>query len=169
MTTMIGLEDPVWGTLIGGYRLPYDASIRLRELEGGSSDIGEVCQDFWDELHHQGDVDLASYAAVPHLVRICIERWLLDWNTFALVAVIEKCRIFGKNPTIPGWIENDYHLAVKKLAEFGAQNFSKDWPKELTQSFLAVAAFAKGSPNTGRMLIEFPDDEMKDVFEHFFA
>ena len=166
---MIRLDDPIWETFIGGYRTPYNASACLRELEKESSDTTEIWEEFWNELHHQGDVDIASYAVVPHLVRITIARNLLDWNVFALVAAIEECRLFGKNPPIPNWLESDYHSAVKRLAEFGALNFSKDWPKELTQSFLAVGAFAKNAPNTGRMLIEFPDDEMKEVFDKFFT
>ena len=166
---MIKLDDPIWDTFIGGYRLPYNASTRLQELENGSSDTEEIWEEFWNELHHQGDVDIASYAVVPHLVRICITRNLMDWNIFSLVAVIEECRVFGKNPTLPKWLESDYHSAIKKLAELGARNFSQDWSKEMTQSFLAVAAFAKDFPNTGRMLIEFSDHEMKDVLEKFFA
>jgi hypothetical protein len=63
----------------------------------------------------------------------------------------------------------DYHTAIKKLAEFGAHHFSADWPKELTQSFLAVAAYANDSPNTGRILTEFSDEEMKEVIEKFFT
>ena len=166
---MIKLDDPIWNAFIGGYRLPYNASTRLQELENGTNDTEEIWEEFWNELHHQGDVDIASYAVVPHLVRICIARNLMDWSVFSLVAVIEECRIFGKNPPLPTWLEKDYPSAIKKLAELGVRNFSQDWPKELTQSVLAVAAFAKDFPNTGRMLIEFPDDEMKDVFEKFFA
>jgi hypothetical protein len=166
---MIKLDDPIWDKFVGGCRTPYNASTRLQELENGSSHTGEIWEEFWNELHHQGDVDIASYAVVPHLVRISVTRNLLDWNVFALVAAIEECRLFGKNPSIPDWLASDYHSAVKKIAEFGALNFSKDWPRELTQSFLAVAAFAKDSPNTGRILIEFPDDEMKEVFDKFFA
>jgi len=166
---MIKLDDPIWDTFIGGYRLPYNASMRLQELENGSSDTEEIWEEFWNELHHQGDIDIASYAVVPHLVRICITRNLMDRNIFSLVAVIEKCRVFGKNPSLPKWLESDYHSAIKKLAELGARNFSQDWSKELTQSFLAVAAFAKDFPNTGHMLIEFSDDEMKDVLGKFFT
>ena len=166
---MIGLDDPKWQTFNGGYRLPYDASARLRELEADSTDAPVIWEEFWNELHHQGDVDLASYAVVPQLVRICIARNLMDWNVFALAAVIEECRVFGKNPPLPNWLESDYHSAIKKLAELGARDFSQDWPKELTQSFLSVAAFAKGFPNSGRMLIEFPEDEIKDVFNKFIA
>jgi hypothetical protein len=165
---MIELTDPLWKTFIGGYRIIYDASERLQELEDGVEDDSEIWEEFWEDLHHQGSVDIASYAVVPQLVRICVARDLMEWNAFALVATIEECRVFGKNPPIPQWLENDYHFAIKKFAEFGAQKFSQDWPKELTQSFLAVAAFAKDLPESGRMLIEFPEDEMKDVFEKFF-
>ena len=166
---MIKLDDPIWDTFVGGYRTPYNASPRLQELENGSGETGKIWEEFWNELHHQGDVDVASYAVVPHLVRISIARNLLDWNVFAMVATIEESRLFRKNPSIPKWLESDYYSAIKKLAEFGALNFSRGWPKELTQSFLAVGAFAKDSPNTGRMLIEFSDDEMKEVLEKFFA
>jgi len=166
---MIKLDDPIWDTFIGGYRTPYNASSCLKELEEGSTDLEEIWEEFWNELHHQGDVDVASYAVVPQLVRICVARNLLDWNVFALVAAIEECRIFGENPTVPNWLEKDYGSAIKELAKYGAQNFSKDWPKELTQSFLAVAAFAKGAPNTGRILSQFSDEEMKEVIEKFFA
>jgi hypothetical protein len=165
---MIGLDDPKWQTFNGGYRLPYDASARLRELGASSTDATAIWEEFWNELHHQGDVDLASYVVVPQLVQICIKHGLLDWNLFALVATIEECRVFRKNPQLPQWLKNDYHLAIKKLAEFGAQRFAEDWTKELLQSFLAVAAFAKGAPKATRLLITFSDDELDDVFEKLF-
>ena len=168
MFRMIALSDPLWATFAGGYRVLYDASPILKELEDGDEDLVPIWEELSEELHHQGDVDIASYAVVPHLVRVCLARNLLEWNVFALVATIEECRVFGKNPPLPSWLKNDYDSAIKELAEFGAQNFSKDWPKELTQAFLAVAAFAKDFPNSGRMLIEFSDDEMKEVFEKFF-
>ena len=166
---MLKLDDLVWKTFLGGYRTPYNAAIRLQELDNGSNDLDVLWQEFWDELHHQGDVDLASYAAVPHLVRICIAREILDWNVFALVACIEECRRFNENPSIPKWLEGDYLSAIKNLAEFGVKNFSKDWSKELTQSVLSVLAFAKGCSNTGRMLIEVSEDEMSDALEKFFG
>jgi hypothetical protein len=165
---MIKLDDPIWNTFIGGYRTPYNASVRLQELENGSDNTNEIWEEFWNELHHQGDVDIASYAVVPQLVRICIKRQLLDWNVFAFVATIEECRVFRENPKLPQWLEEDYHSAIKELAEFGVKHFSENWPKELTQSFLAVAAFAKGTPKTGRLLITFSDDELDEVFEKAF-
>jgi len=165
---MIKLDDPKWKMLNGGYRLPYDASVRLLELESGAIHIEQIWKEFWNELHHQGDVDLASYAAVPEIVRICIHRQLLDWNAFALIATIEECRVFGENPKIPQWLESDYLCAIKQMAEFGAQQFSKTWSKEFAQSFLAVAAFAKGLPKNGRLLITFSDNELDEAFEKLF-
>ncbi|HEY0686085.1 MAG TPA: hypothetical protein VGD45_27325 [Steroidobacter sp.] len=63
---MMSLDDERWRQLKGGYRVTYDPSGALKLLESGVDVWGEL----WDELHHQGDVDVASYAAVPHLVRI---------------------------------------------------------------------------------------------------
>jgi hypothetical protein len=165
---MIGLDDPIWESLVGGYRVQYNPVERLRELEDGSEDPAGVWDEFWEELHHQGDVDTASYAVVPQLARICTERDLLDWNIFALIAIIEECRIFGKNPKLPTWLEVDYHQAIKTMAEYGASRFTREWPAEMTQSFLAVAAFAKGAPQTGRLLVNFSEDEMGEVFQKAF-
>jgi len=30
---MLTLDDPIWDTFTGGYRMPYNAAIRLKELE----------------------------------------------------------------------------------------------------------------------------------------
>ena len=166
---MLKLDDPCWETFLGGYRTPYNASVRLRELEAGLDDLEEIWEELWNELHHQGTIDIASYATVPQLVRICIARKLLDWNVFAIVAVIEECRVFGENPELPDEFADDYHSAIKKLAEFGSRNYSADWDQELTRSFLSVGAFANGRSQIGRMLIEFSDEEMKEVYEKFFS
>jgi len=166
---MIVLDDPIWETLVGGYKLPYNAAPLLRELESGSGDTEGIWEEFWNELHHQGDVGTASYAAVPYLVRICIKREIMDWNAFALVAVIEECRLSGENPPVPDWLKSDYQSAIESFAEFAAKNFSREWPKELTQAALAVMAFAKGCSNTGRMLIEVSDDEMSEALGKFFG
>jgi hypothetical protein len=60
---MLPLDDPRWQSYKGGYRVPFDASAGLRRLlaDGSTEDLWE---EFWTELHHQGDVHQASYAAV---------------------------------------------------------------------------------------------------------
>ncbi len=96
------LTDDIWRTLEGGYKITYDASIRLRELEA-SNDIeviNEIWDELWDELHHQGDVGLASYLALPQLVRIAKLKGYYNWNVLGLCCVIEQQRHLGQNPIL---------------------------------------------------------------------
>src|SRR5678809_694906 len=87
---MLALTDKRWQRLHGGYRIPFDASVPLAQLEAGKP----VWDQLWEELHHQGDVGEASYAAVPHLVRITQGITVRDWNVYALVALIEICLLY---------------------------------------------------------------------------
>ncbi len=50
----------------GGYGVPYDPEPALKRL---SSSHEEAISELWENLYHQGDVGLASYAAVPALVQ----------------------------------------------------------------------------------------------------
>ena len=53
-------------------------------------------------------------------MRIYRKRGIIDWDTYAIVAVIELARDDGKNPKVPKWLENDYFRAIRELAEVGA-------------------------------------------------
>ena len=54
-----------------------------------------------DNLHHQGNVGEASYAAVTALVDLYCSDHLPDWNLFALTATIEVERHRKGNPSLP--------------------------------------------------------------------
>ena len=77
---MLSLDDNRWNNLTGGYRIQFDPRPLLAKLESGR-DTATNWHELWDELHHQGDVGEASYASVPHLVRIHRKWGLVDWNT----------------------------------------------------------------------------------------
>lgn len=66
---MLDLDDDRWKTLTAGYRIPVDLRPLLARLESGR-DRAAVWHDLWDTLHHQGDVGVGSFVAVPHIVRI---------------------------------------------------------------------------------------------------
>src|SRR5688500_170347 len=91
------LNDKLWKELQGGYKTDYDASVPLRQLEETKDEKGikKVYDELWNELHHQGDVGLASYLALPQLVRIGKSRGLFDWNLLGLCTVIELQRHCG--------------------------------------------------------------------------
>src|SRR5688572_362023 len=97
---MLQLNDNLWKELKGGYKLRYDVSVPLKQLEKATDNetIAKIFEELWNELHHQGDVGLASYLALPQLVRISREKNLFDWNVLALCATIEQQRHLGKNP-----------------------------------------------------------------------
>lgn len=117
---MISLDDDKWKEFSGGYRVPYDASIALRAMEGGADEWDEL----WEELHHQGDVGVASYAVVPHLVRIASGATNRDWNFYALVATIEIERHRKGNPPMPAWLKADYDSAIAQASALALADLS---------------------------------------------
>ena len=56
---MFSLNDLRWDDLISGYGTTYDPRPALQRLQNGDD---TARSDLTDELHHQGDVDTASYA-----------------------------------------------------------------------------------------------------------
>src|SRR5471032_2635007 len=100
--TMQNADDPRWTGLTGGYRTPFDPRPSLARLETDSH-TDEAWRELWEELHHQGDVGDASCAAVPLLVEIERKRAIADWNSYALVAIIELARTNSRNPDLPEW------------------------------------------------------------------
>ena len=110
---MISLEDARWSKMTAGYKMPFDPRPLLKRLET-EQDTARVWHELWEELHHQGDVGDASFAAVPFLVRIYQDRGVIDWNTYAIVAIIELARSEDKNPDVPEWIAEDYFQAIRK-------------------------------------------------------
>jgi hypothetical protein len=60
------------------------------QMEGGELVWDELC----NELHHQGDVGLASYAAIPQLVRISEER--RGFGAILVIAVLTNSTTIGE-------------------------------------------------------------------------
>lgn len=105
----------------------------------------------------------ASYAAVPHLVRIYRERGGIDWNTYAIVAVIELARDAGKNPVVPNWLKEDYFQAIRELAEAGAVEVFRAKDPEDIRAMLSVLAIAAGTRTHARFLLNYSDKELFEI------
>ena len=91
--------------LIGGYRIPYDAKPALDRL---SKDRDSALSELWENLYHQGDVDTASYAAVPILV---------ESGVLSLVAAIEVARHNDRNKGVPDFLLAEYNSALKNAVK----------------------------------------------------
>ena len=74
--------------------------------------------ELWENLHHQGDVGLASYLSIYHIVSTCIDRQSFDWNYIGLCVVIEHYRLSEHNPKLPAEYEAEYFDALHKLEQY---------------------------------------------------
>lgn len=165
---MLNFDDPRWTTLTGGRGSVADVRPLLRRLEV-ESDPDDAWEALWDALHHQGDIGVASFAAVPHLVRIHRQRGDVDWNTYALVATIELARDGEQNPDLPDWARPDYDAALRELATTGLSELPRAQASEAVLSILSVLAIAHGERVHGRALLEFDDEELREILDGYEA
>ena len=159
---MLNLDDERWQTLEGGYRALFDPRPLLSALETNENAQG-AWHELWEELHHQGDVGAASYAAVPHLVRIYRKRGVIDRNTYAIVAVIELARDDGKNPKVPTWLEGDYFQAIRDLAAVGAVEVLQMKNPEEIRAILTILAIFAGARTHAKFLVNYSAEELLEM------
>lgn len=158
---MLSLEDKKWQELHGGYRTPYDVSVALRSMQDGV----DVWDELWEELHHQGDVDIASYAAVPQLVRIACNRTGRDWNFYGLISIIEVARHRKGNPAVPQWLKADYDSAWAKISALALIDIDSKIDSTTTHAILGAVALAKGELKLGAMLSGLDESELDEWLE----
>lgn len=161
---MLPLDDPRWQTYNGAYRLKYDASRPLVQLFAGEPPVA-IWRELWQELHHQGDVDAASYAAVPHLLAYARSSTALDWNVFALISTIELSR--PANPPPPPELVDAYFQAIQGLPVVVGAHSQQHWSPELTQSIVSCLALARGQRLLARAYLEFSLQEAKSWLQEF--
>jgi len=163
---MLDLNDPVWEKLEGGYKGSlYNASIALKALEEVTTleEANTIYQELWDELHHQGDVGLASYYAVPYMIRIAKEKKLVDYNVLGLVTVIEIQRHKG-NPPLPKDLDSDYQQAIEDLATLATMALKEQWDLSLASATLAAIALSKGQIALSNAIMNLDSEDVIDEF-----
>jgi hypothetical protein len=94
-------------------------------------------------LAHQGDVYPASFAAVPHVVRI-----------------------LGKAPAqvsgIPEELEAPYFSALSQLPQLVAAAADREWTADFLRCALAATAAAKGSVHIAEAALELTPSVAED-------
>jgi len=156
---MLSFDDKRWEQLSGGYRAGFDPRTALSKLETNTQSE-DAWNELWEGLHHQGDVGEASYAAVPHIVRIYRQRRADRWRSFGLVALIELARGRGTNPVVPNWLKQDYFQAIQDLAAIASSEIMSEGDVDAMRAMLSVIAIAKGVRTHARLLFEYSDEEM---------
>lgn len=150
---MLPLDDSRWKSLKGGYHVLFDASEALGRLlgEGRSEELWEELQ---TELHHQGDVDQASYAAVPWLVEFVRRAPRLDGDALSLIAVIELERPKHANPQVRADLSEAYFKAIRSLPAVLGTHPDHEWDEEVIRSAAACIALARGQRWFARAFFE---------------
>jgi hypothetical protein len=159
---ILSLDDKRWQNLEGGYRTQFDPRPSLSKLDT-RKDTSAAWRDLWEGLHHQGDVGEASYAAVPHIVRVYRKGGVIDWNTYVIVAVIELARDGGKNPPVPKWLEEDYFQAIRDLAKFGAVEVLQTKNPEEIRAILSILAIFAGARTHAQFLVDYSAEELLEM------
>jgi hypothetical protein len=160
---MLPLDDPRWKELQHAYGDAADVPDMLRAL-ASSTGPKTGCQDepwfsLWSSLCHQGDVYTASYAAVPHIVKIASKaKAPIDFSFFQLPAAIEIARRTGRGPDIPEVYVDDYHRAVASLLENASLHRYEPWDQSMLLSVAAAQAVAKGHVDVAEALLNLDAD-----------
>jgi hypothetical protein len=158
------MDESRWENLTAGYRVIYDPRPALNRLRSGDSSVWE---ELWKELHHQGDIGVASYAAVPVLVRIHRERDVPDWNTYALIGCIESCRGERRNPPLPDWLATEYKAAWDDVFPLACRDLPRAADETTIRAIIGGVAFSKGIRPLGDLALLFTPDELSEMIEGF--
>ena len=160
------LTDKIWKEIEGGYRTLYDpsTSLKLLEIATDQKSINRIWEELWNELHHQGDVGLASYLALPQLVKICKSRDIYDWNLLGICCVIEQQRNVGSNPKLPKEFSEYYFNGIFELKKFVITKLNTNLDDSTYSLSLAALATCKQQIKLGKAIMELED---KDILEEF--
>lgn len=166
---MINLDEQIWKALEGGYRIPYDVSIPLKKLENTSDPktIERIWSELWNELHHQGDVGVASYLAVPQLVRIAKLKDFYNWNFLGIWCVIEQQRLLGNNPSLPEKYKGYYFSGLNNLNEFVIKNIARETDDITFRIALSTLALCSKQIKLSKAIMNLDDDTMDEFLEQF--
>jgi hypothetical protein len=161
---MLDLDDrSAWERLKHAYGSASDIPVLLRAVEplppyvGG---MGDPYSDLWSALCHQGDIYSASYAAVPHLVRIAAGG---SRNHEALVlahlaAYVELERDGIVDPEVPPDVAHAYHAALALLPHVALTLLQRSESNEDARMGLFILAVCAGHRDEGLAIEELSDD-----------
>ena len=145
---MLPLDHPQWGSLRHAYGPAGDIPAMLRSLEDYPPYLDWKSEPYFsltNALCHQGDIFNASYAAVPHFVRVLSTDPLkASWALYSIVGAIEQCRLKGRGPQIPAELSDSYFSALSELPQIIAAAAKAPWDEVRCRALVATIAVAKG-------------------------
>ncbi|MDH2433788.1 hypothetical protein QCD60_14540 [Pokkaliibacter sp. MBI-7] len=165
---MLSYEDKKWNELIGGYKTLYNPVSALKMLERDPASK-KAWDELWNELHHQGDVGSASYAAIPELVRIHQEVQFPASNFYSLASTIEIERHRKSNPLLPEWLEPSYFSAWCIILDLALKDVREARDQLSVHAILGALAIAKGALKLGALISYSDETEIEEQLNEAIA
>lgn len=168
---MLDLDSPRWHELDHAYGKASDIPALLRQLEANPDVQGDSkpWESLWSSLCHQTTVYPASYAAVPHLVRIASlaqDPPAVDY--FCLPAMIERGRDVPGTPQFPADLVDAYFDAIKHLPLLIPRLATAEWDEPTARYIAACLVGLKGHSDLSMLIDTMDPDEIEayDEFKH---
>jgi hypothetical protein len=169
MNTPLDLASPIWRDLQHAYGSAEDVPGLLTALEALPPRLAEKDEPYsslWSALCHQGDAYTASYAAVPHIVRIAQSApSVFPWTLLALVSAIEISRSRGSGPVVPGDLLTPYTEALAAVPALVAAASTRVWDHWFCLAALSAVAAAKGSPDVAEAVLELNPETLRHLLD----
>jgi hypothetical protein len=165
---VLSLDSPDWVNLAHAYGSAADIPQLLRQLESFPSSEGnaEPWLSLWSALAHQGDVYSASFAAVPHVVRVLsIDPARVSFDYFQFPAWVEICRQ-RHQLQVPTDLSAAYFQSIKRLASLVGEASSSDWDESLLAAAMSALAVSKGFARIGEIAQEL-DAQTSEELLHY--
>lgn len=154
---MLPLDSPEWNDLphVYGDEGP-STPILLQRLYDAKDDVEfeDAFAVFWNAVFHQFDFRPASFAVIPHLVRMCDEASEERTDLLAgAIANIELARKWslrrGLCLSVDPRIEAEYYAALDTLPGRLSRIESSTWSRGWAIEFVSAALIAKGHDSLG--------------------
>ncbi len=169
--TTLSLESGRWRELTHAYGPATDIPPLLRDLEAFPSSSGnaEPWFSLWSALCHQDDVYPASFAAVPHIVRVlALAPTRADASFFQLPACVEIAR-FRKSVPVPTDLHDAYFEALRRLPSLVAAAAEREWDEDFLVCVMSALACAKGFPTVADAALELTPSVAEEFKQWFLT
>jgi hypothetical protein len=157
MINELPLDSPLWNELSHAYGSAGDIPALLIKLESfpESNDYSdEPWFSLWSALAHQGDVYPASFAAVPHVVRILASNPSNANHQFFLFRSCVEIDRHRRSMPIPTELESDYLNSLSRLHSLAVDALARRGDLTVDHAVNAAIAVTEGRLEVAAVLLD---------------
>ena len=160
-TSWLPFDSAKWESAKWLHQWKYDPRPALERLAQGEAE-DKVWEEFWNYLHHQGDVCERSYltvVALSQMPRAPHQKGQL----YVFVATVEIERHRKANPDLPDWLRPEYRRAWIRLTDMALGDLRSASDDMLVRSALGVVAIGRNQLLLGALAASWTADELVKV------